>query len=486
MVALDPAREVETREIGRRRRPRRGGRRYLLVAVDAIAAGLAALAVYLVRQTGLRIAHHTSVTRDVLLVALPLIWVLGLAAHRTYAGWVAVDARTRNRVAQTALTLIAAMASACLALQYTNLLDLILLGLPLAAALTWTLRVVGRWWWRRRHGAVAVRRVLIVGPAAPIAGLLAAMGRDHLPDLRVVAACLVEDADDEQIGRLPVPVYGNLSNVPDTAGATGCDAVIVSPCARLNAVRLRQLSWDLQDAGVELLVAPALAEVAQERIAVRPAGAVPLLHVRAPMFTGPQRVLKGLLDRCSAALLLGFAAPAMLVITLLIRTTSPGPALFRQRRVGRGGAEFTCYKFRTMVVDAEARRAEVAALNDRSDGLLFKIRHDPRVTKVGAVLRRYSLDELPQLLNVLSGDMSLVGPRPPLPQEVAGYNHAVRRRLLVKPGLTGLWQVSGRSDLSWDESVRLDLNYVDNWSPALDARILLRTVVAVLRGTGAY
>jgi exopolysaccharide biosynthesis polyprenyl glycosylphosphotransferase len=204
------------------------------------------------------------------------------------------------------------------------------------------------------------------------------------------------------------------------------------------------------------------------------------------VFTGPRRVLKGLLDRLAALCLLFFAAPAMLGIAMLVRATSPGPALFRQRRVGRDGKEFTCLKFRTMTADAEARRAELIHLNERHDGLLFKIRRDPRITRVGGFLRRYSLDELPQLLNVVAGDMSLVGPRPPLPQEAASYDKMVRRRLLVKPGLTGLWQVSGRSELSWAESVRLDLSYVDNWSPALDARILWRTAAAVIRGTGAY
>jgi lipopolysaccharide/colanic/teichoic acid biosynthesis glycosyltransferase len=185
-------------------------------------------------------------------------------------------------------------------------------------------------------------------------------------------------------------------------------------------------------------------------------------------------------------MLLLLAGPFMLVVAILIRTTSDGPALFRQPRAGIKGKEFTCYKFRTMVKDADKRRAEIAHLNQHGDGVLFKMKRDPRVTKVGAILRRTSLDELPQLLNVINGTMSMVGPRPPLMSEVEAYDEDVRRRLLVKPGMTGLWQVSGRSELSWQESVRLDLNYVDNWSPLLDLRILGRTVTAVVRGTGAY
>jgi lipopolysaccharide/colanic/teichoic acid biosynthesis glycosyltransferase len=171
------------------------------------------------------------------------------------------------------------------------------------------------------------------------------------------------------------------------------------------------------------------------------------------------------------------------VLTAVVRASSPGPALFRQTRVGKDGVEFTILKFRTMREDAEARRVELVT---DGHGILFKIRQDPRVTPVGAWLRRYSLDEVPQLINVLRGQMSLVGPRPPLPEEVAGYGDDVRRRLVVRPGMTGLWQVSGRSDLSWEESVRLDLRYVENWSLTLDLQILWKTWSAVARGSGAY
>jgi lipopolysaccharide/colanic/teichoic acid biosynthesis glycosyltransferase len=192
----------------------------------------------------------------------------------------------------------------------------------------------------------------------------------------------------------------------------------------------------------------------------------------------------GAFDRLAAALILLVLAPMLLMLAALVRATSPGPAFFRQVRVGIGGREFTCLKFRTMVTGAERMQAQLAHLNEKRDGVLFKITNDPRVTRIGAVLRKYSLDELPQLINVLTGSMSLVGPRPPLPGEVARYSEEMRGRLAVKPGLTGLWQVSGRSTLSWPESVRLDLSYVENWSPRLDAEILGRTATAVVRGTG--
>jgi exopolysaccharide biosynthesis polyprenyl glycosylphosphotransferase len=219
---------------------------------------------------------------------------------------------------------------------------------------------------------------------------------------------------------------------------------------------------------------------------VRPFIGLPLVHVEEPVFTGPTRLVKELIDRTVAALAVVLLLPLWLGVALAVRVDSAGPVLFRQQRVGRLGSGFTMLKFRTMGVDAEQRRAELADRNQNGDGPLFKVADDPRVTRVGRVLRRYSLDELPQLFNVLTGQMSLVGPRPPLPGEVAVYDDSVARRLLVKPGLTGLWQVSGRSDLTWDEAVRLDLRYVENWSLALDLQIVWKTFSAVARSSGAY
>jgi exopolysaccharide biosynthesis polyprenyl glycosylphosphotransferase len=227
-------------------------------------------------------------------------------------------------------------------------------------------------------------------------------------------------------------------------------------------------------------------EVAGPRLHIRPFTGLPLLHVEEPEFSGARRVVKGAVDKTIAAFALVMFAPLLFAIGLAIRVTSSGPAIFRQTRIGKDGREFTMFKFRTMVNDAEARRAELVGQNERAEGLLFKIKQDPRVTPVGRVLRKLSLDELPQLMNVLGGSMSLVGPRPPLPEEVALYEDDVRRRLLVKPGLTGLWQISGRSDLTWDESVRLDLRYVENWSLTLDLMILWKTAFAVVRSAGAY
>jgi exopolysaccharide biosynthesis polyprenyl glycosylphosphotransferase len=253
----------------------------------------------------------------------------------------------------------------------------------------------------------------------------------------------------------------------------------------MDGVKLRTLAWELEKTGTDLCVAPALLDVAGPRTTVRPTAGLTLLHVDHPQLSGPRQVVKDLFDRCAAAAALVALSPLLLVIAVAIRLHDKGPAMFTQTRVGKDGQEFKIYKFRTMVVNAEARLSEFRDKND-NDGVLFKVRRDPRVTAIGSTLRKSSLDELPQLINVLRGEMSLVGPRPALPQEAAQYADHVRRRLVVKPGLTGMWQVNGRSDLSWEETVRLDLGYVENWSFALDVQILWKTVSVMLNGSGAY
>jgi exopolysaccharide biosynthesis polyprenyl glycosylphosphotransferase len=260
--------------------------------------------------------------------------------------------------------------------------------------------------------------------------------------------------------------------------------VIVLSCPELDGVALRRLAWRLERVDVDLIVASALIDVAG-RTTIRPVDGLPMLHVDHARLRGSARAAKALVDRCGAALLLLVLAPLLAAVAVAIKRDSPGPVLYRQSRVGRDGAVFSIWKFRSMYVDADARLADLARL-DEGAGVLFKIRDDPRVTRVGRYLRRFSLDELPQLVNVLVGQMSLVGPRPPLPAEVARYPADMLRRLVVKPGLTGLWQVSGRSDLPWEEAIRLDLRYVETWSLSLDLVILLRTVTAVVRTSGAY
>ena len=291
--------------------------------------------------------------------------------------------------------------------------------------------------------------------------------------------------DVSELAAAGVPVLGTPREVLTALGTSEADTVVVTGQGVLSRHALRRLTWQLEGTGARLYVASAVSEVAAPRITLQSLGGMTLLHVEAPRLGGARLLLKSTMDRSCALAVLTVLGPLLLALAALVRIDSPGPALYRQQRVGLAGSTFSCLKLRTMRLGADR---EVADLRAESQGneVLFKLRADPRVTTVGRMLRRYSLDELPQLLNVLGGSMSLVGPRPPLPSEVAGYGDDVRRRLFVKPGMTGLWQVSGRSDLSWAESVRLDLYYVENWSPSLDLSLMARTVAAVVRGQGAY
>lgn len=357
-------------------------------------------------------------------------------------------------------------------------------ALPLGLSMLMIGRFVSRRWLvRQRLRGRAQHRVLAVGSDAAAEHLDLQLRREPAAGYRVVAnyslTARAEVMGDPDHGRLDAPTLA------EAARAAGADMVAVTSSAVLHPQHLREISWELERTGIRLMVVPGLIDVRSPRISVCPVGGLPLLHVELPVFTGMTRVVKNLIDRCAAGVLLILLAPLLLALAFAVRSTSPGPALFRQGRIGTEGKPFRLYKLRTMYDDAEHRREALLALNN-AHGPLFKIHRDPRVTPLGRFLRKYSLDELPQLINVLRGEMSLVGPRPPLPREVAEYRREVHRRLLVKPGMTGLWQVSGRSALSWEDTVRLDLYYVENWSIALDFVILMRTVSAVIRGSGAF
>ena len=315
--------------------------------------------------------------------------------------------------------------------------------------------------------------------------LLDRLGEQRHHGLHIVGACLPVAGQRSSLLDVGVPVVGGYGSVTHAVRLTGADTVAVLASGDLGPEQLRRLAWDLEPTGADLLVAPSLVEVAGPRLSIRPVSGLPLLHVEQPSFTGGRRFFKSVFDRLAASAALFLLSPLLLAVATAIRVDSPGPAIFTQERIGKDGRPFRLYKFRSMVVDAEEQRSHLLDHNDR-DGLMFKMHADPRITRVGGWIRRYSIDELPQLVNVALGQMSLVGPRPPLPEEVEKYADHVRRRLLVPPGLTGLWQVSGRADLSWEESIRLDLRYVDNWSFAFDLQILWKTGRAVLGGSGAY
>ncbi len=327
-----------------------------------------------------------------------------------------------------------------------------------------------------------LQRTLVAGTDPAARQLVAALASDRDSSYRVVGYLSETDADAAADDALPV--VGNPSDGLAACEQHGVGTVIVSP-AGLSSESLRELLIGLEGSHVDLIVAPSLFEVVTRRMTIETVGGIPLLHVDRIRLERGNAALKRALDLVVASGLLLLTLPLWMVSAVAIRLDSPGPVLFRQRRLSRDGESFTILKFRTMSVDAEAKVAELQHLN-QADGHFFKIVADPRVTRTGRWLRRWSIDELPQLLNVLRGDMSMVGPRPPLPEEVAAYDPWQLRRLRVRPGITGVWQVSGRSDVAFDEAVRLDLFYIENWSLGYDLYLLARTVGAVLSRRGAW
>ncbi|HEX9999216.1 MAG TPA: sugar transferase [Actinoplanes sp.] len=470
-------------------RRQRWERRYVrnLVFCDLFAGTTAGAATF-----GLRFGDDvTSYNRHYMILSalLPAVLLMVLAVSRAYERrFLFVGTDEYQRVFRGGVGLLAWAAVVSYALDLDLARGYVLAALPTATALSVVLRFALR---KRLHVARArgesLRRVILVGHELSVIGMTRQLRRERYHGLEVVGACLPPGHDGVGVSDGPqgLIVYGTFDDVASAVEQADADTVVVLSCPELDGALLRRLAWRLERDEVDLVVASALVDVAGARTTIRPFDGLPMLHVEHPRLHGGSRLVKDLFDRIGAVLLLVFFGPVLLTVALCVRCTSRGPVLFRQVRVGRDGRLFRIFKFRSMYVDAEARLAELRHLNEH-DGVLFKIRDDPRVTRVGHYLRRFSLDELPQLLNVLLGQMSLVGPRPPLPSEVAVYADDVRRRLAVKPGMTGLWQVSGRSDLPWEEAVRLDLRYVENWSLSLDLVILLRTMTAVVRSSGAY
>jgi exopolysaccharide biosynthesis polyprenyl glycosylphosphotransferase len=465
--------------------PRRSLDRYSRRArvADFGAAGLAAVLAITVRF------GDTPGSYLLLPAVLPLAWLVAVWLHRVYEHrFIGEGPEEFHRLARAGMLLFTTVAVISYMLNGNFSRTIALLSVPCTVVTSMLARRGLRYLLQRERAAGhGLHRTLVVGRSDAAINLIDSLrgteARDHHGLLPVGVCLTIDEGKPSHVH--DVPVLGTHDDVLNAIELSGADLVAVVSHPDLSGHALRRLSWALEERGVELLVSPGIVEVAGPRLSIRPVAGLSLLHLERPVLKGSRRVLKVAFDYLLASALLAMLSPVFLIVAALIRATSRGPALFRQTRVGTGGRKFTVYKFRSMVTDAEARLAELAH-HDEGNGMLFKIRADPRITKVGSVLRRFSLDELPQLLNVLRGNMSLVGPRPPLPSEVAGYSDDEIRRLRVRPGMTGLWQVSGRSDLTWEESLRLDLRYVDNWSLSLDLSILWRTVRAVTQGSGAY
>jgi exopolysaccharide biosynthesis polyprenyl glycosylphosphotransferase len=426
-----------------------------------------------------------------------LAWPVLLAWRGCYtrAGMVARD--SQQQIGRAVITLVALFAVVSAVVEENVAMTTVVVVGPLLFAISIaTRRVVALRLRRLRRAGIAVQRVVAVGAGQAINELVDQLARVTDHPMVVVGACAEGGALAEDI-----PVVGEIRTDPDSDGGLrggpevgtvvdavqrlDADAVCLVSTSVFAADRLRALSWALRDRGIDLFTAPGLVDMASHRVAFDRAGIVTLLHLRSVPGRGPRRLAKAVFDRVGAAAAMVVLALPMIAIGVAIRATSSGPALYRHTRVGKAGRPFTMFKFRTMVANADDIRSDLLGANE-NDGMMFKIRDDPRVTRIGKLLRKSSLDELPQLINVVLGQMSLVGPRPPLPGEVADYRALEHRRLLVRPGMTGLWQVSGRSALTWDETLRLDLRYVDNWTFATDLRLLWRTVSVVVKGTGAY
>ena len=335
----------------------------------------------------------------------------------------------------------------------------------------------------RRRGHLQ-HRALLAGSAVHVDEVAAVLRRERWLGYHIAGA-LVPDCELGEETAGGVPIVGSTEQTVTAIRAADADVVFFAGGALNSASEMRRIGWDLEQADVRLIVAPSVTDISGERIRVRPVGGLPLLHIDPPRATDAARWGKRFFDIVGSACLIALLGPLMALAGARVKLHDRGPVFFKQTRTGRDGRQFSCLKFRTMCVDAEERLPALHAQVGHNAGL-FKMKDDPRVTKPGRWLRRYSVDELPQLFNVLRGDMSLVGPRPPLPREVESYHSDMLRRLRVRPGMTGLWQVSGRSDLSWEEAVRLDLYYVDNWSMLQDLTILSRTIGAVFGSRGAY
>ncbi|KQW48821.1 hypothetical protein ASC77_08805 [Nocardioides sp. Root1257] len=474
-MASEAVHTTEGAAIARPRvRPRSGPRPTwpTLALVDAVAAtAVVALAATL---TGIQVGVGSA-------TATVVLWCLALAVS---GAWSASTLRDGERATLRAGVLVG------LVCWVAGPLVLPTAGATAEVALTAALVLSAATVRLLKPTASHAARVAVAGDLADLEPLVEELGRDRARRWEV-ASVVVADDDPTVLGPgladrfAEFPLWLGVDSAVDAARASGAGTLVLVPGRALDPARLRRACWAAHEAGIDVLVGTGLLDVLPGR--VRPLCIGPLGLARVLPATRRRWALeaKHAADRILAGLALVAFGPLMLAIALAVRRDSPGPAIFAQTRTGRDGTTFTMLKFRTMRTDADRLLAELAQHND-CDGVLFKMQQDPRITRVGRLLRKYSLDELPQLINVVRGEMSLVGPRPALPSEVTRYDEDPRHRLVVRPGLTGLWQVSGRSDLSWDQSVRLDLHYVDNWSWALDLQILLRTVGAVLGHRGAY
>lgn len=463
----------------------------LLLTDTVVVVGAVLLAQYLrFGRTPLESLGDTRLTQYS--VALCLLWLTSLAIFQTRSPEVlGAGVDEYRRVISATFWLFGVVAIAALLLKLGPSRLYLAVALPAGAVGL----LLGRWLWRkqmirrRKHGRCQTT-LMVIGDRDAVTGLLGEMiGKsDHV--FRVVGVGLYDhnSPDDQtsgdehlEVAGVRIPVLGDEKQALEAVDRIGVHTVALTGTERFGSRGIRSLLWDLESKDVDLIVSPTATQ-----LVMRPVPGYSLMQIERPRYQEAKRFHKKAFDILFATAALLVASPVLLLSAAAVKLTSRGPVFYNAERVGLDGKPFTMHKLRTMVANADELLADLESQNQSDGGVLFKIQNDPRITTVGKFLRRFSIDEIPQFFNVLKGEMSVVGPRPPLPREVANYDGEARRRLLVRPGVTGLWQVSGRSDLSWDDSVRLDLSYVENWSMGTDLVIILKTVRAVLGRSGAY
>jgi len=427
-----------------------------------------------------------------LLLRVPLstavVWYVTLGLLNTRdAAVMGVGAKEYSRVLHATGLAFGALAIVYVIFEWQGIRSQLFYALPAGALLLLTSRWISRRWLvaQRASGRYSSRTV-VVGTRDDVEYAIRTLGGDGKLGYTVVGTVVLDDdSRDLRVDDHSYPVVHGEDAAPRAAALLQADTIIVAGQPTSDPTYVKRLAWELEGTAAELVLSSRIADVAGPRMSLRPVEGMPLIHVRIPTFEGGAYLIKRALDVTASAFFLLLFSPFMLLIGLAIKLDNPGPVFFHQERVGRDGRTFKMVKFRSMKVNAEDELAALMAANEGA-GPLFKMKDDPRVTRIGKILRKYSLDEVPQFLNVLRGDMSVVGPRPPLPAEVTAYNGTVFRRLYIKPGITGPWQVGGRSDLSWEESVRLDLRYVENWSVLSDIVLMWRTAKVMIKPEGAY
>ena len=468
----------------------RTGYRLALFGTDATVIAVSLLFAYSAKFDMSPLHGLKVLDRNILIgVALGILWLAMLLAFRSRELRHLGSGNTEyQRVVKATFVAFGLLAVVDLLFKLQTSRGYLVIALPVGLLAL----LLDRYFWRswllaRRREGLCLTNAFVVGSHQDVTRVTHELLKHHHAGYRPAGVAFTDGtggARATSVDGTTVPTI-DFAHLPETVRATNTRAVIVAGDMPGGRPQIQDLGWQLENSNTELILVSQLTDVAGPRIHMRPVEGLPMLHVDLPQYAGVNHTIKRGIDLALAGFAFLLLCPVLALVALAVRLDSPGPALFRQERIGLAGERFTMFKFRSMVIDAEERLAELQRTNEGA-GLLFKMKDDPRVTRVGAFIRRYSLDELPQLFNVLNGSMSLIGPRPPLQREVAAYEGRVNRRLLIKLGITGLWQVSGRSDLSWEESVKLDLYYVENWSVTTDFMILLRTVRAVLGRDGAY